>query len=98
MPITMTTNYYGRLEHGSIALARLWNDHWTIRVFLNGEEQRHCNMADTDAGEIRRTKLDRDGNIVTAGDTIVEEILKGNVEIRLERPDDRDINSMGLSH
>jgi hypothetical protein len=68
-----------------------------IRVYLDDVEQRHCDMADTIAGEVRRCKVNSDGNIYADGDVVATEIVKGAVRIVLEIDDGRNIISMGVS-
>ncbi|RVQ20089.1 hypothetical protein [Sinorhizobium meliloti] len=62
------------------------SDMKTIKVFLDGVEQNRCEMADDEAGEIRRFVTTPQGNLATdmiRGEFLTE-VVKGKVEIRIE--------------
>jgi len=53
------------------------------RVYLNGESQKGCLMADESTGEVLRYVLDSDGKIIANGDEAVTERVFGRVNIIL---------------
>ena len=52
------------------------------QVLLDGEIVERVFTADTDLGEVVRSKVDADGRLVREGDEFATETLRGTVEVR----------------
>lgn len=56
----------------------------TVRVYLNGVEQKFASMADEARGEVRRAVLTPNGNLAIGNDEVLEEIAYGDVRVTIE--------------
>jgi hypothetical protein len=52
-----------------------------VRIMLDGQEVRYVITADTDEGLIRRFKHDSNNDLMVEDDHILEETIRGKVEI-----------------
>lgn len=73
-------------DDGHVEWCKLTGDGKRVRVLLDGVDQKHCLMADEDAGEVRRCVVTDAGNIAVdyvAGE-FLHETVKGKVQIVIE--------------
>jgi hypothetical protein len=81
-------NFLGRLsamrdDPGYDNWARIFSD-YKIRTFLDDVEQHEVDITDSNEGWISRLRMSRGGPLVWGG-KFQTEVIKGNVEIRLEK-------------
>jgi len=82
--------FHGRVssdqrDRGSRNFCDLQVAGYTIRVMLDGVEQKDCDIADPIEGFVRRCKLDNRGMIYADGDEIATETISGHVQIFLDK-------------
>ena len=59
------------------------------RVFLNGIEAQDVVTADEELGEVLRLARDEHGSLITDGDELIHEIVRGKVEIVTDEIDSK---------
>ena len=68
-------------DPGYALYKRLRDSGVIVRVSVDGVQQVHCLMADTDLGVIIRNKVTPEGFLWVEDDSLVDEIVTGKVEI-----------------
>lgn len=68
-------------DPGYISLAKLRSDGHTVKVYLDGIEQKNAVTADAREGFVKRSMVTEKGNIVVAFGEIINETLYGSVDI-----------------
>lgn len=73
-------------DRGYDAWCRALSEGKTVKVYLDDVEQRDCEMADDEAGEVSRAKRNEADELYLVGEEIARETVRGVVRIEVTTP------------